>query len=261
MTRFNFLVSVAALALVACRPVSPTAESVSESQDGLTLTSSTGERLTGVYDNGRGLVLQFDSSRVQDNLYFDLKAGTVGTPLIHIETKGDTYEFTYMGGKLTMHTTKAFVAAAKAQQDVQPDGVSTDGFIWEGDRSALDEMLQVPEVAALPFLSRALGARGFTGNQFPATMAVHKIARQSAEGLGISVPKLDTVQSVGSYCQAYPNQGNDCYGMCGNGCSCWSWVCGDCCYHGGCAQHDTWCRQGQWYYCYNITAVIALFGC
>ena len=41
----------------------------------------------------------------------------------------------------------------------------------------------------------------------------------------------------------------------------WSWVCGDCCYHGGCAQHDSWCRQGQWYYCYNITAVIALFGC
>jgi hypothetical protein len=49
--------------------------------------------------------------------------------------------------------------------------------------------------------------------------------------------------------------------MCGNGCSCWSWVCGDCCYHGGCARHDDWCRQGQWYYCYNITAVIALFGC
>jgi hypothetical protein len=49
--------------------------------------------------------------------------------------------------------------------------------------------------------------------------------------------------------------------MCGPGCSCWSWVCGDCCYHYGCARHDSWCRNGQWYYCYNITAVIALFGC
>ena len=54
---------------------------------------------------------------------------------------------------------------------------------------------------------------------------------------------------------------NECYGMCGPGCTCWSWVCGDCCYHYGCARHDSWCRQGQWYYCYNITAVIALFGC
>jgi hypothetical protein len=26
--------------------------------------------------------------------------------------------------------------------------------------------------------------------------------------------------------------------MCGAGCSCWSWVCGDCCYHDFCAVHD-----------------------
>jgi hypothetical protein len=261
MKSIHFLAAAAALAMVACAPASPVAESTSEAHDGLTLSSSTGARLTGTYDNGKGLVLQFDSSRVQDDLYFDLKAGTVGKPLLHIETQGDTYQFTYLDGRLTMHTTKAFVAAAKAQPDGQPNGVSTDGFIWEGDRGVLDEMLQVPEVAALPFLSRALGARGFTGNQFPATMAVHKIARQSAEGLGIQVPQLDATQSVGSYCQAYPNSGNQCYGMCGNGCNCWSWVCGDCCYHSGCATHDDWCRSGQWYYCYNITAVIALFGC
>jgi hypothetical protein len=49
--------------------------------------------------------------------------------------------------------------------------------------------------------------------------------------------------------------------MCGPDCSCWSWVCGDCCYHYGCAVHDDWCRDGEWYYCYDITAVIALFGC
>jgi len=44
-------------------------------------------------------------------------------------------------------------------------------------------------------------------------------------------------------------------------CSSWSWGCGDYCYHHGCAVHDSWCRNGQWYYCDNITAVIAPLGC
>jgi hypothetical protein len=123
-------------------------------------------------------------------------------------------------------------------------------------------MIQLAEVRSLPHLSRALGAAGYTGSKFPAVLPLHKMARQSAEALGITVEPLPAAPGdENSFCQAYPNQGNQCYGMCGNGCNCWSWVCGDCCYHGGCARHDDWCRQGQWYYCYNITAVIALFGC
>jgi hypothetical protein len=228
--------------------------------DGIALTSSTRERITGSYVDAAGNLLRFDAARSGDDLYFDL-TGIGGRQIIHIATVGESYEFSYMGGALKMHTTKAFVAQARAQNAVAPDGVSTDGFIWEGDRNALDAMLQLPEVAQLPALSRALGARGITGADFPAALALHKAARQSAQALGITVEKLDTLQSTTGYCQAYPNSGNDCYGMCGLGCSCWSWVCGDCCYHGGCAQHDSWCRNGEWYYCYNITAVIALFGC
>merc|ERR1719419_1477347 len=32
--------------------------------------------------------------------------------------------------------------------------------------------------------------------------------------------------------------GNECFGMCGAECSCWSWVCGDCDCWAGCHQHD-----------------------
>jgi hypothetical protein len=252
-----------ALALAACsQGAAPSTPSqVTVSGDGLTLTTATQNRLTGLFDDGKGHVLRFDTARTGDDLFFDLSTGR-GQQLIHITTLADSYEFTYMGGKLSMHTTKAFVGQARAQSEQNPSGVSTDGFVFTGDTNALDEMLQVPEIAALPWLSRALGARGFTGNAFPATMAVHKIARQSAQGLGIQVPKLDLAQKTQTtYCDAYPNSGDECFGMCGYGCDCWSWVCGDCCYHGGCAQHDEWCREGEWYYCYNITAVIALFGC
>jgi hypothetical protein len=262
MKRNALLLSVLALALTACgNPATGDgAAAPTVANDGLTLTRATAERLTGSFVDPAGNQLVFDSAKVGDDLYLDLR-GNDGRALIHIETTGDRYDFSYLGGELRMHTTKAFVAAARAQAAAAPDGVSTDGFVWEGDTHALDAMLQLPEVAALPSLSRALGTRGFTGSDFVASLALHKVARQSAEALGIEVARLDTPASQSSYCSAYPNSGNSCFGMCGHGCSCWSWVCGDCCYHGGCAVHDNWCRQGKWYYCYNITAVIALFGC
>ena len=34
---------------------------------------------------------------------------------------------------------------------------------------------------------------------------------------------------------------NNCFGMCGKGCWCWKWVCGDCCWHRGCYEHDRCC--------------------
>ena len=256
------LVPAIALALIGCGNTSagPAEAPPQAGADGITLTASTHERLTGAFTDGAGNLLRFDTAKIGDELYFDL-TGNGGRQIIHIETVGDNYEFSYLGGALKMHTTKAFVAQARAQAQAQPDGVSTDGFIFEGDTHALDAMLQLPEVSQLPALSRALGVRGITGSDFPASLALHKAARQSADALGIKVPKLDTAQSLNGYCDSYPNSWDSCYGMCGPGCSCWSWVCGDCCYHYGCAVHDSWCRQGQWWFCYNITAVIALFGC
>lgn len=63
---------------------------------------------------------------------------------------------------------------------------------------------------------------------------------------------------------------NDCLGMCGPGCSCWSWVCGDCCYHSGCNAHDRACRScsiwpwtwGNCVICYSpLALIVALLGC
>ena len=36
---------------------------------------------------------------------------------------------------------------------------------------------------------------------------------------------------------------DECFGMCGYGCHCWSWVCGDCCVHEFCLTHDQCCRD------------------
>ena len=39
------------------------------------------------------------------------------------------------------------------------------------------------------------------------------------------------------------NKHNDCLGMCGFECVCWSIICGNCCYHHGCYEHDICCRK------------------
>jgi hypothetical protein len=47
----------------------------------------------------------------------------------------------------------------------------------------------------------------------------------------------------GPGCERYPNRDQDCFGMCGAGCECWSWICGDCCFHDFCADHDALLRR------------------
>lgn len=37
--------------------------------------------------------------------------------------------------------------------------------------------------------------------------------------------------------------GAGCYGLCGPWCHCWSSICGDCCWHPGCYQHDVYCDK------------------
>lgn len=36
---------------------------------------------------------------------------------------------------------------------------------------------------------------------------------------------------------------NNCRGLCGKGCWCWKWFCGDCCWHRGCYEHDLCCKK------------------
>ena len=46
-----------------------------------------------------------------------------------------------------------------------------------------------------------------------------------------------------------------CLGLCGAGCTCWDWVCGDCMWHWGCNTHDLACG-----YCYDSYG-IDVFSC
>jgi len=146
-----------------------------------------------------------------------------------------------------------------------------DNVTYSGDPTALDAAQALPEYRALPWLSHALGGAGFTGRDYPATLALHMFNKGVAEKLNVVLPAVaePTAPSPAAgelpqaACQAYPNSSNACYGMCGRGCSCWSFVCGDCCYHSGCARHDSYCRgSGFWdtAKCWTTWGA-AFFGC
>ena len=47
---------------------------------------------------------------------------------------------------------------------------------------------------------------------------------------------------------------NDCLGLCGTGCNCWLWACGDCHCHRDCSEHDTYCScVSIWsFWCLNV---------
>ena len=252
-------IAVASVFAIGCETAVPAPTSTTTDEaDGLSLRVSTPERIAGTFvDPATNVGIKFDSARAGDQLYLDLVSMN-GTELVHAETIGENYVFRYMGGQLKLTVAKAWVATVQAEGEDGPAAADESAAQWEGDRTVLDSMLALPEMSTLPWLSRALGVAGISGSSHPASLALHKTARQSAKALAIEVPPLE-MATENSQCSR--PTANECYGMCGNGCSCWSWVCGDCCYHGGCAKHDSWCRNGQWYYCYNITAVVALFGC
>jgi hypothetical protein len=192
----------------------------------LELVEHSATRVAGRYVAGR-VVLTFVTS--MDPGEARLELGRPGQPLL--EVRGDA-----------THVEVALLGAA------EPDPA--------GGRAGA-RLRAAPELAAVPAASRALGALGLTGVRAPATLPLHLLAREIARESGTPPPLIDT----SACCDDYPNRDDHCLGMCGHGCDCWSWICGDCCYHEVCATHDHWCRRHDWLACVGLVPVIALGRC
>lgn len=113
---------------------------------------------------------------------------------------------------------------------------------------ALQELLHVEEVGLLEETAKAIGQKGLTGKNTPAAMPFFifalRVTQLSAEGNDNVFTRNTTRLRRASCMNTCPPCPNDnCFGMCGKGCSCWSWVCGDCCWHVGCYYHDKCCAE------------------
>ena len=111
---------------------------------------------------------------------------------------------------------------------------------------AMQKLRGMKEIAYFIQAAEAIGAKGLTGKNTPAAMPFFMFAvrvTQLHKDLlyNTTSPRRTKRQSCFETCPPCPDV--ECYGMCGYGCWCWSFLCGDCCYHVGCFNHDTCCRQ------------------
>uniref|UniRef100_A0A1X7V4I9 Uncharacterized protein n=1 Tax=Amphimedon queenslandica TaxID=400682 RepID=A0A1X7V4I9_AMPQE len=96
----------------------------------------------------------------------------------------------------------------------------------------------------------ALGAKGITGKNYQPALILYKFALKLESLHRLNYTNIlfdyndkltDDEDDCLEYCPPCPEQ--ECLGMCGPGCTCWEMVCGDCCYHLGCYDHDICCRE------------------
>lgn len=143
--------------------------------------------------------------------------------------------------------------------------------------NAFEELLSRREVQLIIAAAVAMGNEGITGAQYPAALPFYMIALRFAgrsPGSEIEFPSARSKRIVWPWqrterCRNGYNcprgrcpqdrSYNPCFGMCGDQCNCWWWVCLDCCWHPGCAAHDQWCYDygvDSWV-CW-LTALVAL---
>ena len=112
-------------------------------------------------------------------------------------------------------------------------------------REAMCELHNVPEVQLLERLSAALAD---TSTQLETMQPFHALCLNVLKASDTEIqPEFKAahdlnLDTTGKRSCLRPTE-NNCRGMCGKGCSCWSWVCGDCCSHEGCYEHDLCCKE------------------
>ena len=114
---------------------------------------------------------------------------------------------------------------------------------------AVQKLLKVKEVALLPEAAEAVGQRGLTGMNTPAVlpffMFALRITQLHQSPLVINTTTVAHRQERRVLCKdkkdCPPCPNSNCLGQCGYECYCWSWACGDCCWHQACYDHDLCC--------------------
>lgn len=210
--------------------------STTETKTELRLTESSPERIVGTFTRA-GITVSFEARKTEGAHSLILRSAD-GRVLVSTAGIGDTRVISMLDGRLTI--------SPRTNDLAQPEALAK-----IGDQDAFAELLLSPESTILPWLSRALGEKGITGVSHPASLDLHTFSALAARAREIEVPSLDAASIPGNEergAQSSCNRptANQCYGMCGKGCNCWSWICGDCCYHGGCAAHDSDCRKCSW---------------
>lgn len=237
----------------------------SSEEEQLNITSLTDRVVEFVFTDltlGRGLrvVSAQDSLHIQTlngrSLVSAREASENSQRLISIGSDTFIQAKTSTGKSRDFFVPEEFVSILSRENAVLRDLVNilnTSDTVRENDSSRLREavcsILSCPEGKMLQNAVAALGNAGLTGVQYPgvlpfymATLRLTQLVRRSnvTDPVNSALPR-GVREDCLSECPPCPYQ--KCLGLCGYGCNCWKWVCGDCCYHLGCYEHDICCRQ------------------
>ena len=133
-------------------------------------------------------------------------------------------------------------------------------------KEAVDDLILRGESDLIVEAAKMLGDAGVMGPESPAAqkffvlaMRLEKIKKrlqnQAESNRDYHLPH-SSIQSLSSQadedtcakmcttgkCPYYGKKSYYCEGMCGYQCTCWKFVCGDCCVHQGCLEHDRCCE-------------------
>jgi len=119
-------------------------------------------------------------------------------------------------------------------------------------QASTEELLTRSEVQLIERAAFALGGKGVTGLKYPSILpfylATLQLQRLLTNSTSVDYPPshlyskhVSKRASCFETCPPCPN--DNCLGMCGLACNCWRFLCGDCCYHLGCYDHDLCCRE------------------
>ena len=153
----------------------------------------------------------------------------------------------------------------------------------ETRQSTLYNLAMSSEAILIIEAAQALGDLGIMGVEYPSVMRFYQLALRLANARESDteydrdsfVPDTKAYQryrqrraercsSNGATCPSgkcpynleYDGYSNKCFGLCGYGCNCWSFVCGDCCVHQYCLSHDDCCRRKGFFTftCFSVVA-------
>ena len=114
---------------------------------------------------------------------------------------------------------------------------------------AMRKLGETGDILLLELLSAALGQQE---HQIKALQPFHATCRVLLNRLNIQLSPTfraartpDKNRGLKKRCIDLSSNPHDdqCLGMCGPGCNCWRWICGDCCLNDGCHDHDRCCRS------------------
>ena len=193
-----------------------------------------------------------------------MEINETGFLLMDIEPGADTDTTEYLIPKNSMDTMMSILTGQSNMSDEFLGQLDTENMN-ETRYCSLRNFAMSPEAILIIEAAKALGNLGFRGTDSSALMKFYQFAlrlasarddNSSPNNLNLKeensrMKRSEVCGSNGATCPSgrcpYRRYDNNCFGMCGRDCTCWSFVCGDCCLHTYCETHDECCAVRGFY--------------